>query len=595
MTQTIRPRRAAEIPVDLDAISDVAERDIRDLERYISERDAGILPEEDFRRIRLNNGIYGIRHEERLHMVRIKAPQGRITPDQMRVVGKVADEFSRGFAHITTRQAFQIHLVPIEAVPTVMRYVASYGLTTREACGDTVRNVQADPLAGLVPDHPFDVTAWGKATTEHFLRNPAAQRLPRKFKINFSGNDEDLGQTAINDIGAIATRNEATGELGFRIYVGGGLGATPHEAQLLEPFTRLEDTIPTFEAILRIFDRHGNRENRNRARLKWLVAEIGIEAMRQMVFAERRAVIAVSGTNPEIPPAVLEARAHMPLEAGELAELPSGTGNPDLDRWIETNAVPTIDGKVAAWITVPLGDITTDNALALADIMEDFAPPGQPFVDTRTTNRQNLLMRGLEVERLPELWKELGRIGFGDPDAHGPADPVSCPGADTCNLAITQSRGLARAIRDKVKDAGLASSPVRINISGCSNSCGQHHLADLGFFGMERRIGGHSAPGYQVMAGGGLDDDRARFGTRLRRLPAKRIPEVVVDLISRYESDRSAGESFRAWSDRVGRDPLAEMLSSFDTLPSFEDDPDSYVDWDETAPFEVNLGQGECA
>ncbi|MCC7077685.1 MAG: nitrite/sulfite reductase [Acidimicrobiia bacterium] len=595
MTQTIRPTSAAEVAIDLTAITDIAAADIDDFERYAAERDAGILPEEDFRRIRLNNGIYGIRHEDRLHMVRIKLPQGKVAPAQMRVLAKVADEFSRGFAHITTRQCFQVHLVRIEDVPTVMRHLASAGLTTREACGDTVRNVQADPLAGLVPDHPFDVTPWGRATTDHFLRNPAAQRLPRKFKINFSGNDDDLGQTAINDIGAIATRHAATGDLGFRVYVGGGLGATPHEAKLLEPFTRLEDAIPTFEAILRVFDRHGNRENRNRARLKWLLAEIGIEAFREMVFAERHAVIAVSGTNQGIPQAVLDAGGHLPLPAGEIVPLPVDTGDPDFDRWIETNATATLDGRVAVYMTTPLGDITTRQFLALADVMEDFAPPDADHVDTRVTNRQNVLLRGIEAERLFDLWKRLDEIGFGEADAHRASDPVSCPGADTCNLAFTQSRGLAKAVRAKVLEAGLGSAPIKINISGCSNSCGQHHLGDIGFFGMERRIDGTPAPGYQLMVGGGLDADQARFGTKVRRLPAKRVPEVVVELIARYERERAAGESFRAWSDRVGRDPLAEMLAGFDEIPSFEDDPDAYVDWDETTPFAVNLGQGECA
>lgn len=594
ITQITRPRTPPEVKIDLSQVPAVEERDIRDLERYTAERDAGILAEEDFRRIRVLSGIYGIRQQPRLHMVRIKVPQGKITPNQMRVIGRCAEEFSRGFGHITTRQAIQLHNVRIEDVPTVMRYITSSGLTTREAGGDGVRNVQADPLAGIGPRHPFDVTPWGLATTRHFLRNPAAQRLPRKFKINFSGDDEDLGQAAVNDIGAIATRNEASGNLGFKIYVGGGLGATSYAAQALEPFTRFEDVIPTFEAILRVFDREGNRENRNRARLKWLVAGIGIEAFREKVFAERRAVIAVSGVNPEIPQIVLDARAHLPIQSSPLASLPAETGNDRFDRWVTTNAIATQDGKVAAYVTVPLGDITSEEFLALADIAEDQAPNSTPHIDIRVTNRQNMIWRGIDVARLEELWSRLDTVGFGKPDAHRAGDPLTCPGADTCNLAITQSRGLAKALSSKLAETDLGSTPARINISGCSNSCGQHHLADIGLFGTERRFYETSAPGYQLMVGGGLDADQPRFGTKILKLPAKRVPDAIVELIGLYETQRQAGESFRAWTDRVGRKPLATMLAHFDQIPSFEDDPDAYVDWDEITPFKVELGVSEC-
>ncbi len=591
MTQVYaRPATAADVVVDLTAVPEVEEAETRDFERYSAERDAGTLDEEDFRRIRLCNGIYGIRGETRLQMVRVKVPQGVVTAEGLRVMAKIADEKSRGFGHITTRQNLQFHLVRIEEVPTVMRWVASVGLTTREACGDTVRNVAACHLAGGCPEEILDVTAWGQAVTDHFLRNPIAQRLPRKFKINFSGCVQDCGQGAINDVGVIAVRHPETGEAGFRIILGGGLGPTPHEALPLEDFTRPEDVLITVEAVMRVFDREGERKNRNRARLKWLVDKIGIDALREKVVAERRAVIAVSGVNAGIPDVVARVDAHLPARpAGAPAALPQPNGNAAFARWVETNVVVTRDGLTAAYVTLPLGDVTAAQFLGLADVVEDFGS------DCRTTNRQNFVLRGIPGGRLGELFARLDAVGLGEADAHAAADPVSCPGADTCNLAMTQSRGLARAIRSGLQDAGLGTAPVRINISGCSNSCGQHHLADVGFFGMERRLHERSAPGYQTLVGGGIGDAGAVFGRKVGKLPAKRIPEAVVALVARFETEREAGEDFRSWSGRAGTDALGAALAAFDNVPDYDTDPEAYVDWDETGAYEVQLGQGECA
>lgn len=594
MTQILRPTDPAGVRIDLDAVPPAEEAEIRDFERYMGDRECGVLAEEDFRRIRLNNGIYGIRHRENIHMVRVKFPGGVVRAEALRVLAKVGTAYARGFGHITTRQNIQFHLVAIDDVPTVMRWVASAGMTTREACGDTVRNVQADPLAGVWPGQPFDVTPWAEATFRHFLRNPAAQRLPRKFKINFSGDLNDWGQAAINCIGPIAATHPETGELGFRVLVGGGLGTTPFEAQELEDFTPQAWLIPTMEAILRVFDREGERRNRNRSRLKWLVQKIGIEEFRAKVFAERNAVIAVSGVNPGVPDIVVAAGADRRGVATAPAVKPE-TDDPALAAWLRSNVVATTDGAFAAFVTIPLGDITTAQFLGLADIVEDFAAPGARDADVRFTNRQNLVFRGVGGEDVAELWSRLAAIGLGGSHAHAAGDPVSCPGADTCNLAITQSRGLAKAVRDKLLREDLAEVAVKVNISGCSNSCGQHHLGEIGLFGTERRFHGTSAPGYQLMVGGGLGSEGVSFGMRVAKLAAKHAPDAVAALVAAYDADRGAGQTFRSWARTTGKDKLQALVADFEGLGTPEDEPDGYVDWDETMPFAVNLGQGECA
>ncbi|MFN8103712.1 MAG: nitrite/sulfite reductase [Acidimicrobiia bacterium] len=594
MTQILRPTDAAGVHVDLTAVPAAEEAEVRDLERYIADRDNGVLAEEDFRRIRLNNGIYGIRHQENVHMVRVKFPGGVVRAGQLRILAKVGAEYARGFGHITTRQNIQFHLVAIDNVPTVMRWIASAGMTTREACGDTVRNVQADPLAGVWPGQPFDVTPWADAAFRHFLRNPAAQRLPRKFKINFSGDFNDWGQAAINCIGPIAVTHPETGELGFRVLVGGGLGTTPFEAQALEDFTPQAWLIPTLEAILRVFDREGERKNRNRSRLKWLIQKIGIDEFRTKVLAERNAVIAVSGVNPGLPDVVVAAGA----DRGPVTVAPAAkpaVDDPRLARWLESNVVATTDGAFAAFVTVVLGDITTAQFLGLADIVEDFAAPGARDADVRFTNRQNLVFRGVPAARVAELWDRLDAIGLGGSHAHAAGDPVSCPGADTCNLAITQSRGLAKAVRDVLLREDLGEVPVKVNISGCSNSCGQHHLGEIGLFGTERRFHGVSAPGYQLMVGGGLGAEGVSFGIRVAKLAAKHAPDAVAALVAAYDADRSAGQTFRSWARDTGKDKLQALVADYEGLGTPEDEPDGYVDWDEALPFAVNLGHGECA
>src|SRR5438094_905804 len=413
--------------LDRRVLDPAIEADVEKFERLLAQYEAGELEEDRWRVFRLANGIYGQRQGGTNQMVRVKIPYGSLRPEQLEMLGHIAREYSRGWGHITTRQNVQFHYVDLHRIPAVMRELGWVGRTPREACGDTVRNVAGCHLAGACPFEVLDISPWAEATYRHFLRHPYAQRLPRKFKINFSGCATDCGQAMFNDVGVVAvTRARADGstEAGFRVFVAGGLGATPHPALALEEFTPREELLATIEAVLRVFD-----------------------------------------------PAA---------------------------------------------------------------------------------NRQNVVFRGLDEGQLPDLYAGLDALGLARPGAELARDVVSCPGADTCNLAVTQSRGLASAIDSALDEAGLAEvGGVRVNISGCSNSCGQHHTADIGFFGVERRAHGRSAPGYQLLLGGHLGDASVEFGRKALRLPAKACAEATVRLVGRFAAEREAAETFTGWLARV--------------------------------------------
>ena len=568
------------------------------LERYLN----GDLAEDAFRVFRLNNGIYGQRQGGHHQMVRVKLPYGSITPDQLDMFGHVADEYSRGWGHITTRQNIQLHFVPLERVPAVMRDLASVGLTSREACGDTVRNVQGCHLAGACPYEILDISPWAEATFQHFLRHPLAQRLPRKFKFNFSGCETDCGQAMFNDVGIIAAarrRDDGSIEPGFRVFVAGGLGANPHPALALEDFTSREDLMATLEACLRVFSNHGNRDNKLRARMKWLVDTLGWEELQAKILKERHLLVASSSWPGGIP-AIVEKLGDEPAgRADGVTPTAIGQGTPvsitrtqPYDRWEDANVVRgSAKGTVSAYAWAKLGDITSAQFRSLAAIQREFG------AEVRVTNRQNLVFRGLDDSQLPRLYERLDTIGMAEPGAELSRDVVACPGADTCNLAVTQSRGLADAIGARLEEEGLAEvGGVRTNISGCTNSCGQHHASDIGFFGAERRAHGKAAPGYQMLLGGYVGQAKIEFGRKALRLPARNAPEAAVRVVRRYADERSAGEPFHAWLERVGGpSSVAEGLKDLDQFPTPEDGPEYYVDYDETGPYEAVIGDSECA
>jgi sulfite reductase (ferredoxin) len=572
------------------------------LARYQS----GDLAEDVFRVFRLNNGIYGQRQGGTNQMIRVKLPYGSMTPEQLEMMGFLADRYSRGWGHITTRQNIQFHFVQLADIPDVMEHLASVGLTSREACGDTVRNIQGCHLAGACPQEVLDITQWAEAAYQHFVRNPIGQRLPRKFKINFSGCTTDCGQAMFNDAGVVAvTRTLPDGrvERGFRVYIAGGLGATPHPALALEEFTPREELLPTIEAILRVFDQAGNRDNKLRARLKWLIDQLGFDEVQRRILKMRHLLPASSSWPGGIPNEVLE---HGDEPAGVATDGPvtavgslaaqvtpvSLGGLSPYVRWHEANVVRGVaNGTVSAYAWAALGDITADQFRALAQIQRDLG------ASVRLTNRQNVVFRDLTDDQLPVLFERLDAIGMAQPGAELVRDVVACPGADTCNLAVTQSRGLAKAIGDRLEEEGLAEvGGVRINISGCTNSCGQHHASDIGFFGAERRANGRSAPGYQMLLGGYVGEEQIHFGEKALRLPAKNAAEGAVRVIRRFAGERQAGETFRGWLDRSGgAGAVGATLKELDAFPAFEDDPDFYIDFGETGPYVAEIGASECA
>jgi sulfite reductase beta subunit-like hemoprotein len=566
---------------------------------------AGEIDDDAFRVFRLNQGIYGQRQGGHNQMVRVKIPYGKVEPDQLEMLGHIAENYSRGWGHLTTRQNAQFHFVQLEQTPEVLRLLASVGLTSREACGDTVRNVSGCHLAGACPYEVLDISPWAEATKDLFLRNPIAQRLPRKFKINFSGCATDCGQAMFNDAGVIAVnrpRPDGTLEPGFRIFMAGGLGANPHPAQALEEFTSREDLLPTIEAMLRVQDHHGNRDNKLRARMKWLVDTMGIDELRERIIKERR-FLPASATYPGGVPAVVQAQGDAPAGMGTAVSADGGligsgatpvqfSGLTPLQQWDTANVVRgRANGTVSAYAYCRLGDITTAQFRALAQIQRDFD------VEIRITNRQNFALRGLTEEQLPALHERLAEHGMAEAGAELARDVVSCPGADTCNLAVTQSRGLAADIGDALEKAGLAEvGGVRINISGCTNSCGQHHIADIGFLGLERRAHGRAAPGYQMELGGHVTDMSIAFGKRATKLPAKRASEAVVRVVEQFAGERDAGETFSSWLERAGgAEAVGRTLTDLDEFPSPEEAPDYYVDFDETGPYVAEVGDSECA
>jgi sulfite reductase beta subunit-like hemoprotein len=585
-------------------IDPAARADIDKFERQLARYLAGELEEDVFRIFRLNNGIYGQRQGGHNQMVRIKVPYGSLTPDQLEMLAHVADTYSRGWGHITTRQNIQFHFVQLENITEVMRDLAAVGLTTREACGDTVRNVMGCHLAGACPFEVLDISPWAEAAFQHFLRHPYAQRLPRKFKINFSGCATDCGQAMFNDVGVVAVmrpREDGSVEPGFRVFVAGGLGANPHPAQALEEFTPREELLPTLEAVLRTFDHYGNRDNKLRARMKWLVDTMGMDELRSRILKERKLLLAATTWAGGIPDVVVQQGDAPAGIATSVTPTPVGQGSDAIvtlqssdpeQRWQEANVVRGVaKGTVSAYAYARLGDVTSEQFRALATIQRDLN------LEVRVTNRQNVVFRGLSEAQLPDLYRRLDAFGMAQPGAELARDVVSCPGADTCNLAVTQSRGLASDIGVALENAGLADvGGVRVNISGCTNSCGQHHIADIGFVGVERRAHGRSAPGYQLLLGGHVSKMEIAFGQKALRLPAKNAGAATVRVVGQFAAERQAGETFAGWLDRSGgAAAIAPSLKDLDEFPTPDEAPDFYVDFDETGPFSAEVGAGECA
>ena len=573
----------------------------KDIEEFVSVLEAyerGAIGADEFRTFRLTRGIYGQRQDD-VQMVRVKIPQGILNGDQLRALGAVARDFSRGFAHVTTRQNVQFHFVRMDVVPRAMQALEKTGLTTREACGNTVRNITACPTAGVCADEPFDVTPYGEALTRFFLRNPICQALPRKFKIALSGCPTDCAMGAMHDIGIVARTREVDGrrEIGFKVVIGGGLAVSPQNAWVLHEFLPPERLLPVCEAIVRVFDRTGNRKNKGQARMKYAIRRLGFETFKAEIEKELQGLPVMR--DPEAGRYVEDARPPRPEAPSDLHARIASSGVPAFRAWAATNARPQRQrGYSAAFITLPRGDVTAAQFEAIASIAETY---GNGSV--RTAQDQNIVLRWVKSEELPALHRALAAIGLGDGEAGRLLDPTSCPGAESCKIAVTGSRELALAVKTSLaaaagnggKELVEAASDLRIKISGCPNSCGQHHVAGLGFHGAARHVNGRAVPAYQMLLGGSVDGDGAHFGRRSAKIPARRVPEAITRLLALFRDERRPYETALTFFKRVDLDRVNTVLSDLTTCSEADLEDDDFKDLGSDLPFEVTVGDGECA
>ena len=606
-------------------------REVDNFETDIALRKQGKLDEKLFAETRLRRGAYGQRYDngqrydgqktQKLNfpsgaltkgpntmwdasgMQRIKIPGGGLNASQLETLAELAEEYSDGIAHITTRQDVQLHYVHIEDTPALMRRLAAANITTREACGNSVRNVTACPYAGVCQDETFDVSPYARALARFLMGHPDCQNFGRKFKPAFSGcSQHACGLTSLHDLGLIAKKrlDPATGRevIGFEMYVGGGLGAVPYPAKLFDSFIPAEELLPLSQAVSRVFARLGEKKNRSRARLKFLVQDLGIEKFRQLVLEERKTLTYDPRWTEYIQESLTVEESAL-NQGGELPELVTiqnslNGKSESFRKWLSSNTRPQRQsGYVTATVTLPLGDITADQLRSLADIVRRFTRE-----TIRTTVEQNFLIRWVSKPDLPELYRALDAVALAAPGAGALVDIVSCPGTDTCKLGISSSRGLAAELRKRVSESSFqADEAIRnlhIKISGCFNSCGQHHIADMGFYGVSRKIAGYAVPHFQVVLGGEWENNAGAYGTPIVAIPSKNVPQVVGRLADRYLTGREAGETFKQFIKRIGKAELKKELEDLTKPPA--GDRSFFSDWGDPREYTLgDMGDGECA
>jgi sulfite reductase (NADPH) hemoprotein beta-component len=581
------------------------------LEKY----ERGDITPEQWRSFRLVRGTYGQRQSFDASMLRVKVPQGVITSDQLSALGDVADRYSRRFGHITTRQNIQFHFVKIHDVELAMRHLADAGMTTREACGNSVRNITACPFAGTSADELFDITPYADATTRFLLRHRLSSTLPRKFKISFEGCREDHIALAINDL-AFKAAFGPDGERGFHVIAGGGTALMCKVAGTLHEFIPATELHRVCEAVLMVFKEHGDYEHKQRNRMKFMIKKLGWD---RFVEEYQKALAWCVGegnvpqlliTPPEAEPTPEWARPDAPspsLIAARVASVaPIGpgimptivpvliAGDDAYNRWRQTNVRPQKQfGYVTATVTVVLGDLTSEQFRVLADLARAYSDG-----TIRVTVDQNLVLRWVAIGELRELYRRLSAAGLGLAEAETVADVNSCPGAESCRLAVTQSRGLGRLLGDMLRqrpDLVAQADGAQIKISGCPNGCGQHHIATIGFQGSVRRIGGKAVPQYFVMVGGGTTPAGASFARTAAKIPARRIPEAVERLIHFYDTEKAAGESAPSFFQRIDSPRVTALLNDLQQITPEQATPDDFVDLAETGQFAPEVMEGECS
>jgi sulfite reductase (NADPH) hemoprotein beta-component len=578
----------------------------------------GEINAEQWRAFRLVQGTYGQRQPGDLSMLRVKIPQGVLLASQLEALAEVAVRFSRGFCHITTRQNVQFHFVHLRDVEPAMRVLAGAGITTREACGNSVRNITACPLAGVSPGELFDPTPYAEAMTRHFLRHPLSSSLPRKFKIAFEGCAEDHALTAIHDIGVRAQVRAEGGRTvrGFRISAGGGTATLPTSARELAQFVPAGELLALAEALVRVFHRLGDRQRRQANRMKFLVRQLGWERFRAEVEGELAALRA-SGIPPlpfppddpprEEPPGwprppaptvdAVAARARAtPLRGPGVvpAVSPDPADDGAFEAWRATNVrAQRQPGYSAAEVTLPLGDVTADQLGILADLSRAYADGA-----VRVTQAQDVVLRWVPDGDVRPLFERLAAAGLAKDGAGTVADVVTCPGAESCRLAVTASRGLGHLLEQHLRarpDLAAAARDLTVKVSGCPNGCSQHHVAGIGLQGSARKVGGRAVPQYFVLVGGGVDDAGARFGRLAAKVPARRVPQALERLVALYRAGRSEGETATAFFSRVKVEEAKAALAGLGELAPEAARPEDFVDLGEDQDFKPESMEGECA
>jgi sulfite reductase (ferredoxin) len=566
----------------------VVQQDIIDLEKKIRLYREGKVHDDKFRSLRLARGIYGQR-QPGVQMVRIKLPFGKVTFKQLLRIADISDEYAISNLHLTTRQDIQIHYVSLDRTPELWEKLAHDDVTIREACGNTVRNVTASPAAGIDPDEPFDVSPYAHATFEYFLRNPICQEMGRKFKIAFSSSEADTAFAYIHDLGFIPKLRIANGleVRGFKVVLGGSLGAQPYMADPVLDFLHEDELIPYIETTLRVFDRYGERNNRNKARFKFLIQKIGLEEVLRLIGEERiankskiyqvnRDTIAV----PNIPEPV-----HLPV--------PEIQDPLNYQRWLATNVFEQKQkGFYGVYIKVTTGDLSTKKARELVDLIQDLVAD-----EIRITQNQGLLLKYVRQENLISLYTGLHSLGLAQPGFDSVGDVTTCPGTDTCNLGISNSTQLSRVLESVIYEEYedlILNRDIKIKISGCMNSCGQHGLAHIGFHGSSLKANGKVVPAVQVLLGGGsLGDGRGRASEKIIKVPSKRATIVLRMVLDDYDVNGLAGEFFNDFYDRLGKDYFYQLLKPIADTKELADE--DYVDWGHEEAYKTAIGVGECA
>ncbi len=578
----------------------ILQREYDDFKTEATKFLAGDMEEDEFIKFRLRQGVYGQRQPD-VQMIRVKLPFGGVTPEQMDKFADVVEKYAPlGKGHVTTRQNIQMHHIPLPEIEQAIREMGEAGLSSREGCGNTVRNVTGDPWAGVAADELFDLTPYAGAYARYFVRHPTTQGMPRKIKTSFDGSPRDRAISGIHDIAFRARIKQIDGKevRGAEMLVGGGTSIMPRVAPALYDFVELDngDYLKISEAVFRIFDRQEwLRVNRARARIKVFVDKFGIDELRNQVEQE------LKGDWVSERDFSIEDRLFLDDEREAAPAPPTSYGSPngdisEFERFREANvAVQKQEGFVTVEVKIVRGDLTPEQFRGLGQIMREYSGGY-----ARTTVQQNFVLRWVREESVYDVWKALTALGLGDPGSREITDVVSCPGTDSCKLGITSSMGLNQAVQERIEAMGIddpLTRKIHIKMSGCPNGCSQHHVADIGFYGASIKVGEHTIPAYIPHVGGVYEGGDVKFGQRLKlRLPAKRAPEAIERWIRHYEANRNEGEEWGAFVQRVGTPELEALVKELSLPVDFGlETMNTFIDWNRDVPFQVIRGEGECA